>query len=279
MYGQISYWAFTGGRKLVEAMAMAGKAGFDGIELCIDAEGELTPKTTSQQAKQIAAAARTIQIRLDSVATGLLWECNPASGRKQTRDNAVRLTRRCLEVTADLGVKYMLVLPGHVDVFFSPRAEVVPYDECYKRTVAFGRAIARTAEKLGVTACLENVWNRFLLSPLEMKQLIKDIDSPKVGVYFDVGNVWNLGYPQHWIKILARRIKRVHVKDFKRSVGTAAGFCQLGDGDVPLAQSLKLLERLGYKGPVTAEVSPGPDETDEMAFLRKTARRLRRLLP
>lgn len=283
MYGQISYWAFqdglTGRRKLVEAMGLAGKAGFDGIELCIGGEGELTPNTTSQQARQLASAARAIEIRVDSVANGLLWGCNPASARKQTRDRAIKLTRRCLEVTADLGVKYMLVLTGHVDVFFDPRAEVVPYDECYKRSVAFGRSIATTAEKLGVTACFENVWNRFLTSPLEMKQFIKDIDSPKVGVYFDVGNVWNMGYPQHWIKILGRQIKRVHVKDFKRSVGTAEGFCQLGDGDVPLADSLKLLAKGGYKGPVTAEVFPGPDDDDEMAFLRTTARRLRKILP
>jgi hexulose-6-phosphate isomerase len=283
MHTQISYWAFrdglTGRRKVLEAMALAKEAGFDGIELCIGAEGDLTPETPPEQSRAIARAGKQMGLKLASAASGLLWGCNPASADPRLRRRAVELVAGCLRVAADLGAKRLLVLPGSVDVFFDPASPVVPYDDCYKRTLAFARAVAKDAGKCGVTACFENVWNRFLMSPLEFDRFLGEVRSPAAAMYFDVGNVWNLGYPQHWIKILRKRIKAVHVKDFRRAVGTAAGFCQLLDGDVPLAESLKLLKRSGYKGPVTAEVFPGPADTDEPAFLRTTAERLRSIMP
>jgi len=283
MYGQISYWAFqkglTGERDVVEAIRLAAKVGFEGIELAISPAGDLTPKTSTKQCRALAAAAKDAGIRIGSVASGLLWRANPASAKKSVRDKALKITRDCLRVTADLGAKHLLVLTGHVDVFFLPDAEVVPYDDCYKRSVAYGRAVAREAGRLGVTACFENVWNRFLLSPLEWKRFLDDVGSRGAGMYFDVGNCWNLGYPTHWINILGRRIKRVHVKGFKRSVGTVEGFCQIGDGDVPLAESFRLLKKIGYKGPVTAEVFPTPADKDEKKFLRTTLQRLKKVLP
>jgi hexulose-6-phosphate isomerase len=126
---------------------------------------------------------------------------------------------------------------------------------------------------------VENVWNRFLLSPLEFKQFIKDVGSRNVGVYFDIGNVWTYGYPQHWINILGKMITCVHVKDFKRSVGTVEGFCQLLDGDVPLKESLALLKKIGYRGPVTSEVFMPSGYYDEGAFLAESAERMTKILP
>lgn len=282
MYGQISYWSFQGGltgeRDMVEAMELAARSGFDGIELCIGPAGDLTPKTSAKQCARLAEEAKRIGLQLGSVASGLLWEINPASAKKSVRDKALRTAKDCLRVTADLGVKHLLVLTGHVDVFFMPDGEVVPYDDCYKRSLQFARAVARQADKLGVQACFENVWNRFLLSPLEWKQFINDAGKG-AGMYFDVGNVWATGYPQHWIEILGRKIRRVHVKDYKRSVGTVEGFVNLLDGDVPLAESLKLLKKKGYTGPVTAEVFPGPKDTNEKRFLKTTANRLKKILP
>jgi hexulose-6-phosphate isomerase len=282
MYPQISYWAFQGGltgeRPMGEAMELARKIGFDGIELCIGGQGDLTTKTSAKQCKALAEQAKAVGIEIGSVASGLLWEINPASPKKSIRDRALKTAKDCLRVTADLGAQHLLLLTGHVDVFFLPDADPVPYDDCYKRSVAFGRAVAREASKLGVQACFENVWNRFLLSPLEWKQFINDIGKGG-GMYFDVGNVWNFGYPQHWIDILGRKIRRVHVKDFKRSVGTADGFVMLGDGDVPLAESLALLKKKGYNGPVTAEIMPGPDDKDEKKFLKTIHRRLTKVMP
>jgi hexulose-6-phosphate isomerase len=281
MFTQISHWSFkdSARRPVVELMRLAKEAGFDGIELAVGGEGELTPKTPLEECRRIAREAKAIGLKLGSAASSLFWTWNPASADAAVRAAAFEMTRRSLAITAALGARHLLVIPGHVDVFFQPDAEVVPYDLCYKRALAFTKKAGRAAAKVGVTACVENVWNRFLMSPLELRQFVRQVGSPNVGVYFDVGNVWDLGYPQHWIGILGRSIKRVHVKDFKRAVGTVEGFCQIGDGDVPLRESLGMLAALGYKGPVTAEVFPGPGDADEEKFLRTTARRLRKILP
>jgi hexulose-6-phosphate isomerase len=101
---------------------------------------------------------------------------------------------------------------------------------------------------------VENVWNKFLLSPLEMARFLDEIGSPFVGAYFDAGNVLVHGYPQHWIRILGARIRKVHVKDFRTSIGSIAGFCNPLQGDVPWNEVRIALDEIGYGGPVTAEV-------------------------
>ena len=277
MYSQISYWAFRG-QGIVQAMQLAKEAGFAGIELAVGDSG-LTPDTTSQECQTLAGVAKKAKLKLGSVASGLLWGANPASKDKAVRERALELTDQCLRVTAELGCGHLLVLSGHVDVFWEPAAEVVPYADCYERSVTFLKAVAKMAKKHGVIACVENVWNRFLSSPLEFRQLLQEVRSDYVKMYFDVGNVWAMGYPQHWISVMDKWIARVHVKDFRRSVAHAGGFCKLGAGDVPLKESLRLLKKIKYNGPVTAEVGPGKDDTDDRAFLRETAVKLEELLP
>ncbi len=137
-----------------------------------------------------------------------------------------------------------------------PDAEVIDYDVCYERAGEAIRQILPAAEQTGVAICIENVWNKFLLSPLEMRDFIDGFNSEMVGAYFDVGNVLLTGYPDQWIRILGKRIKRVHVKDFKLSVGTVAGFVDLLEGDVDFEAVKKTLTEIGYDGYVTAELLP-----------------------
>ncbi|HOE09649.1 MAG TPA: TIM barrel protein, partial [Treponemataceae bacterium] len=99
-------------------------------------------------------------------------------------------------------------------------------------------------------------WNKFLLSPLEMRDFIDKINSPFVGAYFDVGNVIYSGYPEHWIKILGNRIKKVHFKDYRRDVGNLFGFVDLLSGDVNYPAVVKELQNIGYDSFVTAEMTP-----------------------
>ena len=141
-------------------------------------------------------------------------------------------------------------------MFFLPEAEVIPYDVCHDRASEALRQILPAAEQAGVALCIENVWNKFLLSPLEMRDFMDSFNSEMVGAYFDVGNVLLTGYPEHWIRILGRRIKRVHIKDFKRSVGTVEGFVDLLEGDVDFQAVQQALSDIGYDGYVTAEMLP-----------------------
>jgi L-ribulose-5-phosphate 3-epimerase len=121
--------------------------------------------------------------------------------------------------------------------------------------------LAQVAEDHFVELCLENVWNGMFYSPIEFASFIDSIGSQWVGSYFDVGNV--LGYhqhPPHWIEILGPRIWRVHIKDFKKSVGNLSGFCDLLEGDVPWKATMDALRGIGYDKTLVAEMMP-PDPT------------------
>ena len=264
-----SYWMFDGGLEAklcaVNAMKQAKKLGFDAIELCIASNGVLTDKTTKEECRAIAAEAKKIGIEISSVASGESWGKSPTANDAKVRKAIIEFTKKALQVTKWLGTDAYLFVPGAVDVFFLPDAEVIPYDVCCKRAVDAVAKLVPTAEKLGVTVAIENVWNKFLLSPIEMQCFIDRFRSKRVGAYFDVGNILLTGYPEQWIKILGKRIKRIHIKDFKKSVGTAEGFVDLLEGDVDFMAVKKALAAIGYKGYVTAEMipySPGrPEKT------------------
>lgn len=255
-----SYWMFEGGleakKPIADAMRQAKDLGFDAIELCIADQGVLTHNTTQTQCEDIVATADKIGIEISSVASGQSWTWSPSASDPDTRKKIIDFTRKALQITKWLGTDAYLFVPGAVEVFFLPDAEVVPYDVCYERATEAIKQILPTAKQTGVTIAIENVWNKFLLSPLEMKDFIDSFDSEMVAAYFDVGNVLLTGFPDQWIKILDKRIKRVHVKDFKTSIGTIKGFVDLLEGDVDFEAVKKALAKIGYDGYVTAEVLP-----------------------
>jgi len=255
-----SYWMFEGGleaeKPVVDAMAEAKNLGFDAIELCVADQGVLTHETTQAQCEDIVAQAQKLGIEISSVASGQSWASSPSANDPETRAKIIDFTCKALQVTKWLGTDAYLFVPGAVDVFFLPDAEVIPYDICYQRAAEAVKKILPTAEQTGVAIGIENVWNKFLLSPLEMRDFIDNFNSEMVGAYFDVGNILLTGYPCQWIRILDKRIKRVHVKDFKKSVGTVDGFVDLLEGDVNFENVKKALAEIGYDGYVTAEMLP-----------------------
>jgi hexulose-6-phosphate isomerase len=265
----MSYWCLEGGlagsRPVAEAMQEVKDLGFDAIELAIASSGVLTPQTTQQECKEIVAQARAIGIEISSLASGESWTYSPTAADPDARRKIVEFTKKSLQIAGWLGLDAYLYVPGAVDVFFIPDGEVVPYDVCYARAQHSLQELVPVAESVGVTICVENVWNKFLLSPLEMKTFIDGFGSRSVGSYFDVGNVLTTGYPDHWIRILGPRIRRVHIKDYKISVGSADGFCDLLEGDVDFQTVKKALAEIGYSGYVTAEILPyapgGPQKT------------------
>jgi hexulose-6-phosphate isomerase len=266
-----SYWMFEGGleatKPIEEAMQEAKELGFEAIELAVGSKGVLTEKTTQAECEGIVATAHKIGIEISSVASGESWGCSPTANDAKTRAQIIDFTRKALRVTKWLGTDAYLFVPGAVDVFFLPDAEVIPYDVCYQRARKAIKQLLPAAEETGVALCIENVWNKFLLSPLEMRDFIDGFKSEMVGAYFDVGNVLLTGYPDQWIEILGKRIKRVHVKDFKCSVGTEKGFVDLLEGDVDFEAVKKALAVIGYDGYVTAELLPfepgRPEKTAE----------------
>ena len=248
----ISVWAFEPKRPLPEVFHLAKAAGFDGVEVAVADDGPITPKSTEADCRRVREQAGEAGIALTSLASGLGWKYPILSPSASVRDEAIAKTRGSLDVARSLGLDTILLVPGTVNAD-------TPYDVAYRNAQSALAELARYAESVGVTIGVENVWNKFLLSPLEMARFLDEIGSPFVAAYFDVGNVLLTGFPEQWITILGSRIKRVHFKDFKRSVGTGAGFCPLTEGDTDWPAVLSALEQIGYRpgglgdGWVTAE--------------------------
>lgn len=251
----ISIWSFAGG-SLKENIKTAYEAGYDGIELSLDESGDICPDRSDDDILAIKKYADDIGIRIHSLATGLYWSYSLTATDKTVRDKALNIFKRQLEIADVIGADAILVIPGCVNADFIPGCEVVPYDEAYDMALDAVGSMKTLAEELEVDIGIENVWNKFLLSPLEMRDFIDKIDSRRVGAYFDVGNVIYSGYPEQWIKILGGRIKKVHFKDYRSEAGGLYGFVDLLSGDVDWPEVVTALDEAGYTGYVTAEMLP-----------------------
>jgi hexulose-6-phosphate isomerase len=278
MRSVISYWSVAGGlentRPVAEAMDEAKAAGFDGIELAVGETGVLTHASDQRTCEGYRDLARAKGLALETVATGIAWGCSPTNPDPAVRERSLKLHAEALQRAAWVGAKAMLYVPGAVAIPWDPSYGPVPYDQAYLWAKEGIKRLAGVAEKVGVDLCVENVWNGLFYSPLEFGSLIDSIGSARVGIYFDCGNV--LGYhqhPPHWIRLLGKRIRRVHIKDFKKSVGNLSGFCDLLEGDVPFPETMAALREVGYDGTVVAEMMPArPD------LLEKTSTAMRKIL-
>jgi len=250
----ISIWSFAE-TDLEKCMQLAKDAGFDGIELALDEHGPVSMDSTKEDILKVKAMAEKIGLELYSVACGLYWTYNYTSANAENVARAKEITKKQLDVASWLGCDTILVVPGAVEVAFDP-GEVVEYDVAYNRALEALKELAPYAEKLGVSIGVENVWNRFLLSPMEMAEFIDKVGSDYVGSYFDIGNVLFSGYPEHWIKILNKRIKKVHFKDYRRAAGDLHGFVDLLSGEVNWPAVMQKLDDIGYDNWVTAEMLP-----------------------
>ena len=273
----INRWAMPGKWSLDQSIAAAAAHGFEGLELNLDETGDLNLDTSPEEAEAIAAQVRDAGLEIPAIATGLYWANSLSSPNESERQRAIAIARQQIKLGVAMDVSHQLVVPGAVDVFFLPDKIPVPYGVAYKTAQRSMITLAEEAEASKVILCLENVWNRFLLSPLEFAQFIDDVHSLLVRAYFDVGNVFAYGYPEDWIRILGTRISRVHVKDFKRSVGTVDGFCDIGEGEIDWSSVMAALEEVRYDGWITAELFPDKD-TDPNAFLKKTSEAMDRIM-
>lgn len=252
----ISIWSFPAGMSIAECIELAKKSGFDGIELALNETGPLSLESSDEEIMGYRKAADEIGIEISSLATGLYWSYSLTSNNIDIQKKAKEIVRKQIDFAGLLGVDTILVVPGAVGVDFIPDCEIVDYDVAYKRALAALKELVGYAEIREITIGVENVWNKFLLSPLEMRSFIDSVGSDYVGAYLDVGNVVYSGYPEHWIKILGKRIRKVHFKDYRKDVGSVAGFVDLLSGDVNYPAVINELENTGYNSYVTAEMVP-----------------------
>lgn len=194
-------------------------AGFDGIE-----------PNSHMDRKEVIDAMKATGLVASSVCCSTHWDSPLSSPDAAVRQKGVDGMIVALEDAKAYGTDAVLLVPGVV-------SESVGYDDCWNRSVVEIKKLLPTAEKLGVIICIENVWNNFLLSPLEALRYVEQFNSPYVRFYFDCGNILNYGWPEQWIKILGDKIGRIHIKEFSKqladSKGKWEGFgVQLTEGDV-----------------------------------------------
>ena len=256
----ISRWCFKES-SYSEIFPLAKSLGFDGVELTMDMGGELTPETTDEALLEIKKKAEEAGIELYSMASSLYWSYSLSSPDKEMREKALYVAERQIRAASILGCNTVLIVPGAVKVDFAAGLGVTGYEDAYKYALESAKKIAKIAEEYKVHVGMENVWNRFLVTPLEMKYFIDEVNSEYIGSYFDAGNVFPNGLPEEWIKVLGNRIKKVHIKDFH--VGTK-NFCDLLTGSLDFDAVMKELENIGYDDYITAEMGQYKVHNDVM---------------
>ena len=230
-----------------------------GFEPVVSAEGTLRPDTPLAEFTALADQAAGLGLQLVGLATGLFWQFNYASPDEHDRQRAHDLTLRLLDRAVAAHAGAVLVVPAVVGRCDDARP-TTSYADALSYTVDAFSNLRHEAEARAVVLAIENVWNRFLLSPLEAADLVDRINSPYVGWYLDVGNVVAYGYPEDWVATLGGRIARVHAKDYDLTKPGMAGFCALGDGHVNWPAVMHELAASGYDGPLTYEGAGDPAE-------------------
>jgi hexulose-6-phosphate isomerase len=240
-----------------ERFQIAKDAGFERIEC---------PTTRDEgQAQKMKDAATAAGIEIHSVMNMDHWKYPLSSSDPAVVERSLDGARVSLHNAKLWGADTILLVPGVVNAETS-------YREAYKRSQENIRKLIPLAEELKIVIAIEEVWNKFLLSPLEFARYIDEFQSPWIRSYFDVGNVVLYGYPQDWIRTLGPRIAKLHIKDFswKKLV---AKWVPLGEGDIDWHAIYAALSDIGFKGTATVELPAG-----DAVYLKEVNRRLNAIL-
>ena len=259
----VEYSMLPATASIADRFQIAKDAGFERIE-CPTTRDE----SMAQQMKEAAAKAG---IKIHSVMNMDHWKYPLSSADAAVVEKSLDGARVSLRNAHLWGADTVLIVPGVVN-------EKTSYGEAYKRSQESIRKLMPLAEELQVIIAVEEVWNKFLLSPLEFANYVDEFKSPWVKAYFDVGNVVLYGYPQDWIRALGPRIAKLHIKDFsfRRDPSTkklTAEFVNLGEGDIDWPAVYKALKEIGYKGTATVELADG-----DPAYLKDVCHRLNLIL-
>jgi L-ribulose-5-phosphate 3-epimerase len=258
MKKSINLWAFPYPAKMTlrECLELAKRAGFDGIELNYDLDSDLSPKATSQDFSRIRKMAEEIGIAISGLCSFLFWPYPLTSNDPAERARGMEIAGLMTQAAHDLGTENLLVVPGAVHMPWRADHEPTPNDVCDQRAKAAIAKLLPTAEKLGIYLNIENIFfNGYLLSPMEMVQFVDHFGSKHVQAHFDTGNIMMFQFPEHWIPILGKRIKNVHLKEFTKK-GTDFSletFRPLLDGTTNWPVVIEAFDKIKYEGYLTFE--------------------------
>jgi hexulose-6-phosphate isomerase len=252
-------------RPYAERFALAREAGFEAIEI-----GTIT---SEEEAAEIREASRKAGLRVHSVMNEAHWRLPLSSSDPDVVNRSVQGVETSLRNAALWGADTVLLVPAVVDAATS-------YRDAWTRSQRVIRErILPAARDVKVTIAVEEVWNKFLLSPLEFVRYVDELDSPWARAYFDVGNVVLYAFPQDWIRTLGSRIVKIHLKDFSldRRNGRYA-WKNIGEGDIDWQEVRRALTEIGYSGYVTTELPRAELPGGDLAYLKDLSGRVDRFL-
>ena len=260
MKKSINLWAFPyypdRRMTLKECLQLAKDAGFDGIELNYDLESDLSPKSGTKDFHAIRRMADAIGIAISGLCSFLFWPYPLTSNDPAKRARGLELARKMTRAAHDLGTENLLVVPGAVHIPWRDDHSPVPNDVCHRRAEEAVRSLLPQAEKLGIYLNMENIFfNGFLMTPMEMNAFVDGFASEQVRVHFDTGNIMEYQFPEHWARLLGKRTKNIHFKEFTKK-GTDHSlecFRPLLDGTTDWPAVMEELDATGYHGYLTFE--------------------------
>lgn len=253
----INAWSVPQGITFEEMFKSLSDAGFDGVELNLDKDNasghSLTMSTGKEALTEIKQWAEKYNLKIGSVSTSLTAG-KLSAATEEDRESGKDIIRRQIECAIALGADTILTVPGGM-------TEQISLSQAYENAFHTLEELKPEIEDSKINVGLENVWNGFFISPFDMKNFIDMLDSPYIGAYFDVGNVIAFSDAEYWIEILDARIRKIHVKDFKRhgSLNSGGSFVNLLEGDVNWKKVIFALKKAGYDSFLTAELEVMPD--------------------
>ena len=251
-----------GRQDLEEDLSRTRNLGYEAIELVFSDEGSPNIDASTSEISSVAEACRRHGLELCSMIAIRKDAGTLLSPSAAERAKRVAILERGFEIAEILGVDALLLHPGALD----PKSSYSTTWDNFRDAL---RDLAPAAERHGTRIGIENVWNQFMLSPREARQLVDEVGSSAVGIYLDTANMILYGYPDMWIRELGSRIFKVHVKDFRRGEGA---WVQLMDGDTDWPAVMAELRGIGFDGALVSEV--GGDD----AAMRETTERIRRII-
>ena len=245
------------GLSMADRFQIARDVGFEGVECHTEEDPD--------RAKEILGASQKTNLRIHSVMNSAHWKFPLSSSDPQVVAESMKGMRTSIQNAKMWGAETVLLVPAVVN-------PDTTYQQAWTRSQAKIRELIPDAERAKVIIAVEEVWNKFLLSPLEMARYIDEFKSPWVKSYFDVGNVVFYGYPQDWITTLGKRIVKLHIKDFKFAQGKTE-FTDLREGQIDWKAIYRALREIGYDGWATVELKGGNKE-----YLQEVSHRFDQIL-